>query len=170
MPEDLQSLLPDNLALETDNPLWHFSLWFWHQPGMEKLSLHLQSQGVSVTRLLCALWLAAQSCRYSDDPPQVRQWRATVTEPLRLTRRRLPKLEGQILDLRRKVAESELQAEQIELALAFRFLPLDDAGQSPASTLKSNLRCAGILDFLSDQELSRLSDVLGPVTASDDTD
>lgn len=109
--------------LEPDNPLWRYALAVWKNPDVQQTCLRLQGEGWSVTRLICAGWLAQQNRRYTgEEDATVAEWRDCVTGPLRAVRRNLPKTSGPAGELRQSVAALELQAEQLELALVWRAL------------------------------------------------
>ncbi|MGM0570826.1 DUF2390 domain-containing protein [Marinobacter sp.] len=131
---------------ETDTPLWRFSLTLWQQPGASQLCLDLQQQGWSVTRLLCAGWLASEGRDYSgDEPDTLRRWRATVTESVRSLKKSLDKSDNLLAPLRQSLARAELEAERIELYRAWLALA-DSAPASPvtetALLAEQNLRVA----------------------------
>lgn len=109
--------------LQTDNPLWHFALAFWQLEDARQACLALQDQGWSVTRLLCAGWLALEGRRYNgQEDAKLTKWRQEVTGVLRSIRRSLPKDRQATGKLRTLVARLELQAERTELALAWHAL------------------------------------------------
>lgn len=132
MPDNLQATptLPVPSAmelpgdLETDNPLWQFALEFWQLPPAQESSLALQNEGWSVTRILCAGWLALNNRAYTGiESTKVTEWRDRVTGCLRAARQSLPKAQAPYNTLRLTLAELELEAEKIELALAWQTLP-----------------------------------------------
>lgn len=86
---------------------------------MERACLGLQSRGWSVSRLLCVAWLASQGVPPCPEPEQVAQWRQQVTGTLRALRRGLPRESSPAASLRHALAQTEVKAEQLELALAF---------------------------------------------------
>ncbi|MBW4935456.1 TIGR02444 family protein [Marinobacter sp. F4206] len=109
--------------LEPDNPLWRFALIFWQKPGVQESCLALQTQGWSVTRILCAAWLALNGGRYTGtEDATLTEWRNHVTGALRTVRKLLPKASADLNNLRSGVAGLELDAERIELALAWQTL------------------------------------------------
>jgi len=109
--------------LSGDNPLWRFALERWQAPEFEKACLACQSRGWSVTHLLVAAWTAQQGMRWDgSEPAGLRHWRETVTQSLRQIRRMLPKHEASTSQLRRRVQDAELAAEQVELAWWHRHL------------------------------------------------
>ena len=109
--------------LEPDNPLWRFALTFWALPGVQDSCLALQQQGWNVTRILCAGWLALNGRSYTGiEDATLTEWRHRVTGVLRALRKSLPKRHSNGLSLRNTIASAELEAEQIELALAWHTL------------------------------------------------
>lgn len=106
-------------SLELQSPLWHFALALWQDGETEQICLSLQGRGWSVTRLLCALWLARHGVRPCPEPESVTKWREQVTGTLRALRQGLPRESTAVGSLRKTLAEAELKAEQVELALAF---------------------------------------------------
>ncbi|WP_246069396.1 DUF2390 domain-containing protein [Marinobacter piscensis] len=110
--------------LEADNPLWRFALEFWRLPSVQEASLALQNEGWSVTRILCAGWLALNNRVYTgSESTKVTEWRGRVTGCLRAARQSLPKAQAPYSALRLTLAELELEAEKIELALAWQTIP-----------------------------------------------
>ncbi|WP_254774258.1 DUF2390 domain-containing protein [Marinobacter sp. AC-23] len=70
--------LPENL--EPDNPLWYFALTFWQHSSAQQTCLALQNEGWSVTRILCAGWLALNGRSYTGiEDATVTEWRDRVT-------------------------------------------------------------------------------------------
>ncbi|MBW7472223.1 TIGR02444 family protein [Marinobacter sp. M216] len=109
--------------LEPDSPLWRFALTFWQKAGVQEACLALQFQGWSVTRILCASWLALNGRTYTgSEDATVTEWRNHVTGALRTVRKLLPKASTDLNKLRQGVAGLELDAERIELALAWQTL------------------------------------------------
>lgn len=123
------STLPLELPvdLEADNPLWQFALMLWQQPKVEASCLALQAQGWSVTRLLCAAWLSVRGRAFTGaEDATVTEWRRRVTGALRSARKTLPTDLAPYRKLRSGLAALELEAEQIELALAWKTLMTDN--------------------------------------------
>ncbi|HEV8076960.1 MAG TPA: TIGR02444 family protein [Marinobacter sp.] len=112
--------------LQTDTELWSFALSCWQKPGVAPACLSLQQQGWSVTRILCAAWLANQHRTYTGlEAVTVTEWRNRVTGALREIKRTLPKESETCHDLRAGVARLELEAERVELALAWQTLNIE---------------------------------------------
>lgn len=121
--------LPENL--EPDNPLWQFALTFWRHLPVQKSCLALQNKGWSVTRILCAGWLALNGRTYTGiEDATVTEWRDRVTGGLRAIRTSVPKAQTSYNALRTSLASLELEAERIELALAWRSLTAPNSEQS----------------------------------------
>jgi uncharacterized protein (TIGR02444 family) len=128
-PDDI-AIIPQTAAsltlpadLQTDTELWSFALSCWQKPGVASACLLLQQQGWSVTRILCAAWLANQRRTYTGlEAVTVTEWRNRVTVALRDVKRALPKESESCYDLRVDVARLELEAERVELALAWQTL------------------------------------------------
>lgn len=128
-PDDI-TVIPQTAAslalpavLQTDTELWSFALSCWQKPGVVSACLSLQQQGWSVTRILCAAWQANQHRTYTGlEAVTVTEWRNRVTVALRDIKRALPKESGSCYNLRAGVARLELEAERVELALAWQTL------------------------------------------------
>jgi uncharacterized protein (TIGR02444 family) len=113
--------IPVDLCL--DEPLWQFAGSFWSRPLAREAALALQDRGWSVTDILCALWLALRHRRFPGfDSGPVVAWRHQVTEALRQVRKAIAKGNPATEQARGYVAQSELEAERVELALACRSL------------------------------------------------
>jgi uncharacterized protein (TIGR02444 family) len=126
---DLPVILPD--TLELNNPLWHFALILWREPGVQENCLALQHQGWSVTRLLSAGWLALNNRAYTGiEAATLTEWRDRVTGSLRSVRQWLPKTGSSYQNLRNDLTTLELGAEQIELALVWHTLTHDNPENS----------------------------------------
>lgn len=134
-------------ALTTDNPLWRYALACWQNPAVVEACLELQDRGWSVTRILCAGWLAQQGQRFTGaEDAKVTEWRGRVTGRIRSARKSIPKHSRQHQPLREMLAKAELEAEKTELALAWTALdqaPLaTDTGADRQAILKGNLQAA----------------------------
>jgi uncharacterized protein (TIGR02444 family) len=118
-----------NRSLRLDNPFWQFSLQLYAASGVaqECLTLHDES-GVNVNMLLYCAWRGAEADALSASRIEhldkvVEAWRADVVAPLRAARR---SLQGMALidaaaleELKPKILDAEIRAEQIEQALLF---------------------------------------------------
>lgn len=156
---------------DPENPLWHFACQFWESPCSREACLALQDRGWSVTRILCALWLASSGHRFSGcENHRVTEWRSQVTVPLRSARKYITKNNPRTAMVRECIARSELEAERVELALAYQALHSDtqtsSSEDSTANLARNNLLAAApettmdngtgrLLDTLA-RELSRL--------------
>ncbi|KAA1172371.1 DUF2390 domain-containing protein [Marinobacter salinexigens] len=137
--------LPD--PLEVDNPLWQFARTFWRSDDVQTACLSLQEQGWSVTRILCAGWMALNGRAYSGiEGATVPEWRDRVTGALRGARKALPKTHSGCCALRADIASLELAAEQLELALAWQTIvnrsPEHEIMQGFDELIDQNLKAA----------------------------
>lgn len=116
--------------LEIDNPFWRFSLRVYAAPGVAQECLEAQDTfGVDVNRLLYAVWLGATRGLVLDNvalrriDEAVAAWSADVVQPLRSVRRGLKQnpwiADPEVQALRKRAADTELFAEQIEQALLY---------------------------------------------------
>lgn len=133
---------------DPENPLWQFACRFWESPRVRETCLELQSRGWSVTRILCAAWLASCGCRFSGrENRAVTDWRSHVTVPLRSARKYIKKTNPHTAMVRECIARSELEAERVELALAYQALVSDaqtgSSGEATARLVRNNLLSAG---------------------------
>ncbi|MBZ0335658.1 TIGR02444 family protein [Marinobacter sp. AL4B] len=109
--------------MKPDNPLWRYALACWQKPELAEACLRLQTQGWSVTRILCAGWLGVNGRTFTGiEDAKVTEWREHVTGRIRSTRKSIPRDHGPTHELRNALAKAELQAEQTELALAWQTL------------------------------------------------
>ncbi|WP_158227235.1 TIGR02444 family protein [Mangrovitalea sediminis] len=116
-PQDLTDQLP---SLVLENPLWRFAVDLWRSEALQNACLALQDNGWVVSHLIVALWRADSGHHWdAAEPAAITHWRHIYTAPLRQMRRELASKDT-TLGLRRKVAEAELEAERIELALWHR--------------------------------------------------
>ncbi|PXX92287.1 TIGR02444 family protein [Marinobacter vulgaris] len=149
---------------DPENPLWRFACRFWESPPTQQACLDLQTRGWSVTRILSAAWLAASGHRFSGQESQaVTDWRSQVTEPLRCARKYITKNNPRTAIVREHLARSELEAERIELALAYQALTSDlqaaSREETTASLARNNLLRAAP-ETKMDNETGRLLDTL----------
>jgi uncharacterized protein (TIGR02444 family) len=122
---------PKDKSLEIDNPFWRFSLRVYGAQGVAEECIEVQDKfGVDVNVLLYAAWLGAtrgvvlEGVDLQRIDATVGSWSVNVVRPLRSVRRGL-KQSPQIVDpevqaLRKRVADTELLAEQIEQAMLYR--------------------------------------------------
>lgn len=131
--------LPDDL--EPDNPLWQFALSFWQHVPAQEACLALQNKGWSVTRILCAGWLALSGRTYTGiETATVTEWRHRVTGSLRAIRTSVPKAQAPYTALRTSLASLELEAERIELALAWQNLTASYPDQTSMNSHEDLIR------------------------------
>lgn len=156
--------IPTDLCL--DGPLWQFAGRFWSHPGARGAALFLQDRGWSVTDILCSLWMTLQGRRFTGfGAEQVITWRGEVTEALRNARKAIGKDNPATDQVRNCIARSELEAEQVELALAYRVLaqplePLDATEVSIVDTLALENLKAAAPEKVMDNETGRLLETL----------
>ncbi|MBL3557998.1 MULTISPECIES: TIGR02444 family protein [Marinobacter] len=132
---------------DPENPLWQFACRFWESPRAQESCLELQSRGWSVTRILCAVWLASSGRSFSgQECPTVTEWRTQVTVPLRTARKYITKTNPHTVKVREFIARSELEAERVELALAYKALVSQthtgSSEETTASLARNNLLAA----------------------------
>ncbi|MFO7994393.1 MAG: TIGR02444 family protein [Marinobacter sp.] len=149
---------------DPENPLWHFACRFWESPRAQEACLELQSRGWSVTRILSAAWLASRGSSFSGGESQtVTAWRSQVTEPLRTARKYITKNNPRTDIVREYIARSELEAERVELALAYEALVSDtqtgSSREATASLALDNLLAAAP-ETTMDKGTGRLLDTL----------
>jgi len=120
--------------LDLEGPHWQFALAIYSQPGVADACLMLQDRlGLDINILLfatyatteCSMTVTVQDIQAMD--AAVQAWRTEAVTPLRALRRRLKQgfgpLESEYAEmLRSKVKQTELLAEQIELAMLARWL------------------------------------------------
>lgn len=141
------------VSIQPDNPLWRYALAQWQNPDLARDCLELQSSGWSVTRILCAGWLGNQGCPFSgSEGATVTEWRSRVTGSIRNARKAIPRSHGDCEALREALAAAELQAERIELALAWQTLknltPENGTVPEPVTQIRQNLVAAAPCDSL----------------------
>ena len=146
-------------GLEPENPLWRFALALWKFPGVQDNCLALQNQGWSLTPVLCAGWLALSGRAFTGvEDATVTEWRERVTGALRAARKSLPAVGG-CHQLRTGIAGLELEAEQMELALAWRTLMTNTPEQSDMQGLDTLIRT----NLAAAAPASRIDDRAGPL-------
>ena len=120
--------------LDLEGPHWQFALAIYSQPGVADACLMLQDRlGLDIDILLfatyatteCSMTVTARDIQAMD--AAVQAWRMETVIPLRALRRRLKQRFGPLESdyaekLRSKVKQTELLAEQIELAMLARWL------------------------------------------------
>src|SRR5262245_11496989 len=132
--------------LQLEGPHWIFALATYNEPGVADTCLILQDRlGLDVNILLFATY-AATELRIEVTPQDiqamdaaVQAWRTEAVIPLRALRRRLKLPSGPIDSdyaevLRSKVKQTELLAEQIELAMLAQWLE-HRSGNAAAETV-----------------------------------
>jgi len=135
---------------------WDFSLRFYQVPGVAESCLDLQDRdGADVNLVLFALWAASNghqldAAAIAAADLVARQWRETVTRPLRAARRVLKTtLEGfddtEVAALRQQVMAAELESERLQQGTMARGLTLDTHGASLAAARKNLSRYETLL-------------------------
>jgi uncharacterized protein (TIGR02444 family) len=135
---------------------WAFSLRFYQLPGVAESCIALQDRhGADVNLVLFALWAAASGHRLDAEPiaaadRAARQWRETVTRPLRAARRALKTGpdgfgESEVSALRRQVIAAELESERLQQGAMARDLTLDAHGASLAAAQRNLSRYEALL-------------------------
>lgn len=116
------------MPLETDTPLWRFSLAVYGGAGVSAACLAVQDRlGGDVNLLLCCAWLgAARGVRLEEAALAVlegaiAEWNEVAVRPLRGVRRAVKPLarDAEVADFRKEVAALELRAEQIAQAMLY---------------------------------------------------
>lgn len=156
------SKIPEDAGPE--NPLWHFACRFWESPRAQEACLELQTRGWSVTRILSAAWLASHGSTFSGCESQsVTAWRSQVTEPLRTARKYITKNNPRTDIVREHIARSELEAERVELALAYEALVSETqtgSSEDATASLALNNLLAAAPETTMDNGTGRLLDTL----------
>ncbi len=133
--------LPASLAL--DNPLWRYALAAWRSPEVEHACLELQARHWCVSHILIAAWLGTQDRHYEGEAESVRQWREQITSILRAARKQIPRQQSALSPFRKQLASAELEAERVELALAYESLKrpgkTDSNGPAQPDLTRNNL-------------------------------
>ena len=104
--------------------LWSFSLATYARPGVEDACLQLQTAGVNVCLLLCALWLEQRGASCDEQRAGQLQaltgpWDIEVVQPLRTLRMQWKARavdDGVLKGMREQVKALELEAERTLLS------------------------------------------------------
>ncbi|WP_421841329.1 TIGR02444 family protein [Marinobacter algicola] len=144
--------------------MWRFACRFWESSAAREACLGLQDRGWSVTRLLCAAWLATSGkVLPGTESAQVTAWRRDVTEPLRSVKKAITKNNPRTAMVREYIARSELEAERVELALAYQAL-ISDKHTGSGEVATANLALSNLLaaapEKTMDNETGSLLDIL----------
>lgn len=147
--------------MDSENPLWDFSLAVYGRPGVAEACLALQDRhGLDVNLLLLCCWAGSQGQRLGATDmarllASVGDWQRSVVAPLRGVRRRLKRQpdgeSGRHGALRQAVKDCELDAERIEqimlrdalAAPAARSAPAADQAACAAANMTVYLELAG---------------------------
>lgn len=140
---------PPQQPVETDTPLWKFSVSLWKDPHAERAALELQTAGWAVSHLLVGAWLAREGFLWDgQEPEEIQRWRLGVIENLRALRSALAKDRTDLQALRLKIAQAELESERVELGWWYQWLdthPLPRTpNQQPSRLLAENLLAARV--------------------------
>jgi uncharacterized protein (TIGR02444 family) len=118
----------DRGDLQYDNEFWRFSLAVYEPADVANECLELQDAlGLDVNLLLFCAWLGTRATVLSRSEIEsatriVAAWHDSVVRPLRSVRRQMKMLYGDGFEnLRTRVKENELRAEQIEQAMLFAY-------------------------------------------------
>ncbi|MBA4501659.1 TIGR02444 family protein [Marinobacterium marinum] len=159
-----------------DNPLWHYALALYAEPGIESTCLQLQRQGAAINRLLLACWLGGRGVVL--DAARWRQldsaWRTEITEPLRLIRYRVRALREQQPETGacyQALRQAELAAEQVELMQLYHTAiawPVDPARAGRALIRGNLISYCRMLSQASDwDELTQLADAAAELSGGE---
>jgi len=124
--------------LELNNPFWQFSLKQWQDNAFQRLLIRLQDeQALRINLVLFSIWLSFEKKQiglfYGDLIQSTQEWHHQIVTPLRNARKSLPSTLSNS-DLKTHMQNSELQAEQYEQAILYRYslglssYELDDIG------------------------------------------
>jgi uncharacterized protein (TIGR02444 family) len=121
-----RSRADDTNGLQYDNEFWRFSLAIYGQAEVTEECLALQKAiGIDVNLLLFCAWLGTRAVALTDKDIEkisaaVAGWHESVVRPLRGVRQWMKALNRDELEnLRERVKDIELGAEQIEQAVLF---------------------------------------------------
>ncbi len=145
------------MALTLDNALWRFSCAVYAAGDVGPQCIDLQDRyGIDVNLLLFAAWVGSQGFAMTETTAAevadvVDAWHTTVVKPLRTARRAAEAhaAEPTIAAHREHLKQVELQAEQIEQAILFRWaeerLPSEPATTThTAANLRLFLTVSGV--------------------------
>jgi uncharacterized protein (TIGR02444 family) len=136
---------------DIDNPFWQFSLRVYAAPGVAPECLQLQERlDLDVNVVLFAAWLglARGVALRADDLERISAamagWSGDVVKALRAVRKDLKPLaadpDSAVAALRKRVADAELFAEQIEQAQLYAMAGTFDATATPGlSAARANI-------------------------------
>ena len=159
--------MPEDLIL--NNAFWQYSLKQWGNKPLQKLLLRLQNeQNQRVNILLFSMWLATQGKTLVHHLDQInnytRDWHIQVVHPIREIRKDLPSNE-QFIGLKKKLQEIELEAEQYEQALLYKYACSISANQSKQYRAEEKLVLSLSASKLSKSDLSLLLKLNFPMLA-----
>ncbi len=127
----------DRSELQYDNEFWRFSLAVYEPADVANEALALQEAiGLDVNLLLFCAWLGTRAIALSRGDIEaasrvVASWHNSVVRPLRGVRRHIKTQYGDAFEnLRSRVKDDELQAEQAEQAMLFAYAQGIQSSQS----------------------------------------
>jgi uncharacterized protein (TIGR02444 family) len=142
----------DRGELQYDNEFWRFSLAVYEPSDVANECLALQEAlGLDVNILLFCAWLGNRSIALSRSDIEaasriVARWHDSVVRPLRSVRRQIKADYDEFANLRARVKEIELEAEQIEQAMLFAFAK--DIQKSRAGTNQRDVIARNINEYI----------------------
>ncbi len=121
--------------MKLENDLWSFALQLYAAEGVESACLELQQAGMSINRIIYAIWLGLEGRELDITATAAAdRWQSEVTHPLRALRYRVRVEKQQSADYAEcygAMRKAELACEQQELALlhaAHTAMPLASPG------------------------------------------
>jgi uncharacterized protein (TIGR02444 family) len=116
-----------NNELQYDNDFWRFSLAVYEPGAVENECLALQETlGIDVNILLFCAWLGTRNIVLSREIIEAAcrtsaHWHNNIVRPLRSVRRQMKMYDDKVANLRTRVKDIELEAEQVEQAMLFAY-------------------------------------------------
>ncbi len=157
----------DRGALQYDNEFWRFSLAVYEPSDVANECLALQEAlGLDVNILLFCAWLGNRSIALSRSDIEaasrvVARWHDSVVRPLRSVRWQIKMDYGdEFANLRARVKEIELEAEQIEQAMLFAFA--QDIQSSLASADDRDAIARNVNEYIAMMSSPALSGLAAP--------
>lgn len=165
-----------HLPLEPDNPFWRFSLAVYAAPGVQPACLALQDgHGLDVNLALFCAWIGARrgialtGAEIEAAGLLVAAWRETAVLPLRTLRRAIKAMplpaDPAIGTFRQRIAAAELEAEQLQQAMLFRWAEACWPGARGSGQAAANLRGLAARHGAADDAIALLADAAERVSA-----